>query len=172
VLIIFEARPDALPQIASLAIRSGNGLLLKGGKEAVHSNRCLHEVITSCLPPSCEPELIGLVETRDEIDELLAMKDYIDLVVPRGSNQLVSYIQSHTSIPVLGHADGICHIYVDTDVDLEQVRSLPPSPSAGIGRWYTLQDTDRACKCTHRGPWSTTRTAFEVVVDACCSSVE
>lgn len=122
VLIIFEARPDALPQIASLAIRSGNGLLLKGGKEAVHSNRCLHEIITSCLPPSCESDLIGLVETRDEIDELLAMKDYIDLVVPRGSNQLVSYIQSHTSIPVLGHADGICHIYIDTEADLDEVR--------------------------------------------------
>lgn len=120
VLIIFEARPDALPQIASLAIRSGNGLLLKGGKEATQSNRCLHSIITSCLPPACRPELIGLVETRDEIDELLALKDYIDLVVPRGSNKLVSYIQNNTSIPVLGHADGICHIYIDEKADVAQ----------------------------------------------------
>jgi delta-1-pyrroline-5-carboxylate synthetase len=125
VLIIFEARPDALPQIASLAIRSGNGLLLKGGKEAVHSNSCLHRIITSCLAPACEPSLIGLVTSRSEIDELLKLKDDIDLVVPRGSNQLVSYIQNHTSIPVLGHADGICHIYVDEKVNLAQV--LPAS---------------------------------------------
>lgn len=122
VLIIFEARPDALPQIASLAIRSGNGLLLKGGKEAVHSNNCLHRIITSCLAPACDPSLIGLVTSRSEIDELLKLKDDIDLVVPRGSNQLVSYIQNHTSIPVLGHADGICHIYVDESVDLAQVQ--------------------------------------------------
>eukprot|EP00892_Ulva_mutabilis_P000401 jgi/Ulvmu1/10361/UM061_0044.1 len=120
VLIIFEARPDALPQIAALAIRSGNGLLLKGGKEATHSNTCLHAIITSCLQPACSPELIGLVTSRSEIDELLNLKEYIDLVVPRGSNQLVSYIQNHTSIPVLGHADGICHIYLDKNVDLEQ----------------------------------------------------
>ena len=113
-----------MPQIVSLAIRSGNGLLLKGGKEALHSNRCIHSVITSCLEPSCTPALIGLVESRGEIDELLAMKEYIDLVVPRGSNALVSHIQKNTSIPVLGHADGICHIYVDENVDIEQAR--PP----------------------------------------------
>lgn len=130
VLIIFEARPDALPQIASLAIRSGNGLLLKGGKEATHSNTCLHSIITSCLPPACSPELIGLVTSRSEIDELLGLKEYIDLVVPRGSNQLVSYIQNNTSIPVLGHADGICHIYVDEKVNLEQVRLSPSSATA------------------------------------------
>jgi delta-1-pyrroline-5-carboxylate synthetase len=121
VLIIFEARPDALPQIASLAIRSGNGLLLKGGKEAQHSNACLHSIIMSCLAPACGPGLIGLVTSRSEIDELLRLKEYIDLVVPRGSNKLVSYIQNHTSIPVLGHADGICHIYIDEKADLGQV---------------------------------------------------
>jgi glutamate-5-semialdehyde dehydrogenase len=75
--------------------------------------------------PACEPSLIGLVTSRSEIDELLKLKDDIDLVVPRGSNQLVSYIQNHTSIPVLGHADGICHIYVDEKVNLAQV--LPAS---------------------------------------------
>jgi delta-1-pyrroline-5-carboxylate synthetase len=137
VLIIFEARPDALPQIASLAIRSGNGLLLKGGKEAVHSNSCLHSIITSCLVPACEPSLIGLVTSRSEINELLKLKDDIDLVVPRGSNQLVSYIQNHTSIPVLGHADGICHIYVDENVDLAQVL-LPSVPRWPLPHWFLL----------------------------------
>ena len=124
VLIIFEARPDALPQIASLAIRSGNGLILKGGKEAAKTNACLHSIITSCLTPSCEPELIGLVTSRADIDKLLSMKEYIDLVVPRGSNALVSYIQDNTSIPVLGHADGICHLYLDENVDIAEVRTF------------------------------------------------
>lgn len=119
-LIIFEARPDALPQIASLAIRSGNGLLLKGGKEAVRSNAVLHSIIVDCIErvaPSVGKGLIGLVTSRDEIDALLGLSDVIDLVIPRGSNQLVSYIQSNTKIPVLGHADGICHIYVDPTAD-------------------------------------------------------
>lgn len=115
-LIIFEARPDALPQIAALAIRSGNGLLLKGGKEASHSCALLHKIVVDCVEevaPSVGRDLVGLITTRDEIDALLKLHDSIDLVIPRGSNQLVSYIQSNTKIPVLGHADGICHIYVD-----------------------------------------------------------
>lgn len=118
-LIIFEARPDALPQIAALAIRSGNGLLLKGGKEAARSNFILHKVITDALAPDVDPGLIGLVTTREEIGDLLKLDDCIDLVIPRGSNQLVSWIQRNTKIMVLGHADGVCHIYVDKDCDLE-----------------------------------------------------
>mmetsp|Transcript_3052 Transcript_3052/g.8101 ORF Transcript_3052/g.8101 Transcript_3052/m.8101 type:complete len:424 (+) Transcript_3052:117-1388(+) len=113
-MIIFEARPDALPQIASLAIRSGNGLLLKGGKEAAHSNRALHAVISDALHASGLPRaLVQLVTTRDEIADLLKLDAYIDLVIPRGSGQLVRYIQDNTKIPVLGHADGVCHIFVD-----------------------------------------------------------
>lgn len=115
-LIIFEARPDALPQIAALAIRSGNGLLLKGGKEASRSCAILHKLVVDCVEevsPDVGRDLVGLITTRDEIDALLKLHDSIDLVIPRGSNQLVSYIQSNTKIPVLGHADGICHIYVD-----------------------------------------------------------
>lgn len=112
-LIIFEARPDALPQIAALAIRSGNGLLLKGGKEATKSNAMLHGIIADCIKKETGIDgLIGLVESRDDIDKLLALHDTIDLVIPRGSNALVSYIQGNTKIPVLGHADGICHVYV------------------------------------------------------------
>ncbi|EFJ44253.1 hypothetical protein VOLCADRAFT_65082, partial [Volvox carteri f. nagariensis] len=118
-LVIFEARPDALPQIASLALRSGNGLLLKGGKEATHSNAALHKVIVDAIGPSLGPDLIALVTSREEIESLLALDDVVDLVIPRGSNALVSHIKRNTRIPVLGHADGICHVYVDEEADLD-----------------------------------------------------
>ena len=100
VLIIFESRPDVLPQLISLALRSGNGLLLKGGKEAVNSNRVLHEVITEAISP-LPAALFSLVESRSEVAQLLELDDVIDLVVPRGSNALVKYIQQNTRIPVL-----------------------------------------------------------------------
>ncbi|BBN17949.1 delta-1-pyrroline-5-carboxylate synthetase [Marchantia polymorpha subsp. ruderalis] len=124
VLVIFESRPDALVQIASLAIRSGNGLLLKGGKEAMRSNAILHKVITDALPKSVGPALIGLVTTREEIPDLLKLDDTIDLVIPRGSNQLVSQIKESTKIPVLGHADGVCHIYVDKAADVDKAQRI------------------------------------------------
>ncbi|KAL9226632.1 hypothetical protein vseg_002421 [Gypsophila vaccaria] len=123
-LIVFESRPDALVQIASLAVRSGNGLLLKGGKEAKHSNAILHKVITSALPKNVGSKLIGLVTTRDEIPDLLKLDDVIDLVIPRGSNKLVSQIKESTKIPVLGHADGICHVYVDKSANLEMAKRI------------------------------------------------
>ncbi|XP_024369145.1 delta-1-pyrroline-5-carboxylate synthase 1 [Physcomitrium patens] len=124
VLVVFESRPDALVQIASLAIRSGNGLLLKGGKEAARSNAILHKVITEALPKSVGPNLIGLVTSRDEIPDLLKLDDVIDLVIPRGSNKLVAQIKATTKIPVLGHADGVCHVYVDTAADLEKAKNI------------------------------------------------
>ncbi|KAJ9548177.1 hypothetical protein OSB04_020720 [Centaurea solstitialis] len=123
-LIVFESRPDALVQIASLAIRSGNGLLLKGGKEAKRSNAILHKVITSALPESVGTKLIGLLTSREEIPELLKLDDVIDLVIPRGSNKLVSQIKSSTKIPVLGHSDGICHVYVDKAANLEMAKKI------------------------------------------------
>lgn len=123
-LIIFESRPDALVQIASLAIRSGNGLLLKGGKEARRSNAILHKVITSSIPERVGEKLIGLVTSREEIPELLKLDDLIDLVIPRGSNKLVSQIKASTKIPVLGHADGICHVYVDKSADLDMAKQI------------------------------------------------
>ncbi|KAG9149488.1 hypothetical protein Leryth_020516 [Lithospermum erythrorhizon] len=123
-LIIFESRPDALVQIASLAIRSGNGLLLKGGKEAKRSNSILHKIITSAIPENVGERLIGLVTSRDEIPELLKLDDVIDLVIPRGSNKLVSQIKSSTKIPVLGHADGVCHVYVDKSADLDMAKRI------------------------------------------------
>eukprot|EP00271_Cylindrocystis_brebissonii_P006035 TRINITY_DN18578_c0_g1_i2.p1 TRINITY_DN18578_c0_g1~~TRINITY_DN18578_c0_g1_i2.p1 ORF type:complete len:666 (+),score=117.93 TRINITY_DN18578_c0_g1_i2:9-2006(+) len=123
-LIIFEARPDALPQIAALSIRSGNGLLLKGGKEAARSNAILHKVITDALPPAIGRDLIGLVTTREAISDLLQLDDVIDLVIPRGSNALVSHVKANTKIAVLGHADGVCHVYVDKAADLEMAKRV------------------------------------------------
>ncbi|KAH9291734.1 hypothetical protein KI387_043077, partial [Taxus chinensis] len=123
-LIIFEARPDALVQIASLAIRSGNGLLLKGGKEAVRTNAILHKVITEALPEYVGNSLIGLVTSRDEVPDLLKLDDVIDLVIPRGSNKLVSQIKDSTKIPVLGHADGVCHVYVDKAANLDMAKNI------------------------------------------------
>ncbi|KAI3694479.1 hypothetical protein L1987_77444 [Smallanthus sonchifolius] len=123
-LIVFESRPDALVQIASLAIRSGNGLLLKGGKEAKRSNAILHKVITSALPETVGTKLIGLLTSREEIPDLLKLDDVIDLVIPRGSNKLVSQIKSSTKIPVLGHSDGICHVYVDKSANLEMAKKI------------------------------------------------
>lgn len=123
-LVIFESRPDCLPQISSLAIRSGNGLLLKGGKEALHSNRILHRIIGDSVEKATNNrvsrDLISLVETRSEIQNLLKLDDVIDLCIPRGSGSLVKYIQDHTKIPVLGHSEGICHVFVDEFADLEK----------------------------------------------------
>jgi delta-1-pyrroline-5-carboxylate synthetase len=122
-LVIFESRPDVLPQVAALALKSGNGLVLKGGKEATRSNRVLHRVLREAiapLPASC----VELVETRTQIAELLELDELIDLVIPRGSNSLVRHIQGSTRIPVLGHADGVCHVYVDAAADLEQAIPL------------------------------------------------
>ncbi|RYR72853.1 hypothetical protein Ahy_A02g007068 isoform C [Arachis hypogaea] len=123
-LVIFESRPDALVQIAALAIRSGNGLLLKGGKEARRSNAVLHKVITSVMPETVSDKLIGLVTSREEIPDLLKLDDVIDLVVPRGSNKLVSQIKESTKIPVLGHSDGICHVYVDKSADINMAKQI------------------------------------------------
>ncbi|XP_010534556.1 PREDICTED: delta-1-pyrroline-5-carboxylate synthase A [Tarenaya hassleriana] len=123
-LIVFESRPDALVQIASLAIRSGNGLLLKGGKEARRSNAILHKVITEAIPGCVGSKLIGLVTSREEIPDLLKLDDVIDLVIPRGSNKLVSQIKNSTKIPVLGHADGICHVYVDKSCRVDMAKRV------------------------------------------------
>ncbi|KAK4480978.1 hypothetical protein RD792_011842 [Penstemon davidsonii] len=123
-LIIFESRPDALVQIASLAIRSGNGLLLKGGKEAKRSNAILHKVITSAIPDTVGERLIGLVTSKEDIPDLLKLDDVIDLVIPRGSNRLVVEIKNSTKIPVLGHSDGICHVYIDKSANMDMARSI------------------------------------------------
>lgn len=116
--VIFESRPDALVQIASLALKSGNGAILKGGREALHSCQILMTLIHRALEKmDIDPHSLELVTTRAEIMEILAMDDLIDLIIPRGSNEFVRYIQTHSSIPVMGHADGICHVFIDRSAD-------------------------------------------------------
>ncbi|KAL9188531.1 hypothetical protein ACHAXT_006909 [Thalassiosira profunda] len=116
-MIIFESRPDSMPQISALALASGNGLLLKGGKEATHSNEAIHKVIGDAIEKGSDGkitrDIIGLVTSRGQVADMLKLDDVVDLVIPRGSNALVSYIKANTRIPVLGHADGVCHVYVD-----------------------------------------------------------
>lgn len=120
-LVIFESRPDSLPQVASLAMASANGLLLKGGKEAAHSNKLLMELVKESLSAVGASSAISLVSTREEISDLLSMDKHIDLIIPRGSSELVRSIQDQSHrIPVLGHAEGICHVYVDREADLEK----------------------------------------------------
>jgi len=119
--VIFEARPDALIQITSLAIKSGNGVILKGGKEALRSCQALVIIIHQALSQTkVNPAAVRLLTTREEIQELLKLDQYIDLIIPRGSNEFVRYIQNNTRIPVLGHADGICHLYIDKEADLSK----------------------------------------------------
>lgn len=119
--VIFEARPDALVQIASLCIKSGNAAILKGGSEALLTNRALFESIKRALKDSNLPEhALVQLEARSDVSELLSCYEYVDLLIPRGSNSFVKYIMDNTSIPVMGHADGICHTYVDEEFDLDK----------------------------------------------------
>jgi len=119
--VIFEARPDALVQISCLCIKSGNVAILKGGSETANSNRALfaliHEAaVQAGLPETC----LALAESHAQIDELLDCYGLVDLLIPRGSNAFVRHIMDNTKIPVMGHSDGICHIYVDKDADLHK----------------------------------------------------
>ena len=119
--IIFEARPEALIQITSLAIKSGNGVILKGGSEAINSCQILTKIINQALQTTeVDPAAVQLLTTREEIKQLLELDRYVDLIIPRGSNSFVRYVQDNTRIPVLGHADGICHLYLDKAADLDK----------------------------------------------------
>jgi len=123
--IIFESRPDALVQISTLCLKSGNSVLLKGGREAINTNRILTDIIKVATENAGIPSgWIQLLETRDDVNEMLKMDDYIDLIIPRGSNEFVRYIMENSNIAVLGHADGICHCYVDSDADLEMAVNI------------------------------------------------
>ena len=123
--VVFEARPDAVIQISALAIKSGNGVILKGGKEATQSCQALVKAIQTGLSQTAiHPDAVQLLTTREEIIELLKLDEYIDLIIPRGSNAFVRFVQDNTRIPVLGHAEGICHIYVDKKADLQQAVAI------------------------------------------------
>jgi len=123
--VIFESRPDALVQISALCLKSSNAVLLKGGSEAANTNRILAEIITQATETCKIPAgWLGLLETRAQVADMLALSDYIDLIVPRGSNEFVRFIMDNTNIPVLGHADGICHVYVDAAADLKMALDI------------------------------------------------
>jgi glutamate-5-semialdehyde dehydrogenase len=123
--IIFEARPEAAIQIVSLAIKSGNGVILKGGKEALRSCEVIVKAIKQELSHTAvNPDAVQLLTTREEILELLQLDKYVDLIIPRGSNSFVRLVQENTRIPVLGHADGICHLYVDKEADIDKAINI------------------------------------------------
>jgi glutamate-5-semialdehyde dehydrogenase len=118
--VVFESRPDALVQISALCLKSGNAVLLKGGSEAEKTNNILSMIICEASEKAGIPAgWLQLLHTREDVAEMLKMDEDIDLIIPRGSNEFVQHIMENTNIPVLGHADGICHVYIDGDADLE-----------------------------------------------------
>ena len=123
---IFESRPDVLVQISSLCLKTGNAVMLKGGSEAQNSNEVLFKVVSEAASATdgIPDGWIQLLETREEVNEMLKLNEYIDLLVPRGSEQFVKYIQDNSSIMVLGHSEGVCHVYVDRDADLNMAEDV------------------------------------------------
>ncbi len=126
VAAVFESRPDALVQIASLCVKSGNAAILKGGREAAHTNRLMTRLLRDAAASTGEvpADALQLVEAREDVQALLSRDDAVDLLIPRGSNEFVRYIKEHSNIPVLGHADGICHLYVDEAAETEMAVRL------------------------------------------------
>lgn len=124
--IIFEARPDVITQVSALAIKSANAVILKGGKEAINTNKAIFETIIQALDAvdGFPENAINQVFSREDVAKMLEMNDYIDLIIPRGGNSLVKFIKDNTKIPVLGHADGICHIFVDKNADLKMATDI------------------------------------------------
>lgn len=123
--VIFESRPDALVQISTLCLKSGNSVLLKGGSEARETNRILAEIVTEASRQAgIENGWLHLLETRADVRDLLGLDDLVDLIIPRGSNAFVRHIMANSRIPVLGHADGICHCYVDKGADLQMAQAV------------------------------------------------
>ena len=123
--VIFESRPDALVQISTLCLKSGNAVMLKGGSEAVQTNRILAEIISRAAEDAdIAAGWLGLMETRDDVAQMLGLEKHINLIIPRGSNEFVSHIMNNTNIPVLGHADGICHVYVHADADIDMAVNI------------------------------------------------
>jgi glutamate-5-semialdehyde dehydrogenase len=120
--VVFESRPDVVPQLASLALKSGNAVILKGGAEAAHTNEALVSIWRECLRqfPAVPLDSINLLQTRADVLDLLAQDQDVDLIIPRGSYELVRFIMEHSRIPVLGHGEGICHVYVDRAADLQK----------------------------------------------------
>ncbi|MCG8367313.1 MAG: glutamate-5-semialdehyde dehydrogenase [Pseudanabaenales cyanobacterium] len=130
--VIFESRPDAVMQISALAVKSGNGVILKGGKEAVRSCQALVKAIQQGLAQvGVNPAAVQLLTTREETRALLQLDEYVDLIIPRGSNAFVRFVQENTRISVLGHADGVCHLYVDKAAKIEQAVAIALDAKVG-----------------------------------------
>lgn len=123
--VIFEARPDALIQIACLCLKSGNASLLKGGSETKNTNRAIFDVIHKAgVECGISSSFATLLEDRESVESILAFDKYIDLIIPRGSNEFVQHIMSNSKIPVMGHADGICHTYIDKEADIDMAARI------------------------------------------------
>jgi glutamate-5-semialdehyde dehydrogenase len=124
--VIFEARPEVVPQVASLALKSGNAVILKGGVEASRTNEALVSVWRAALAhlPEISPDAVGLLHTREDVAEMLALDGEIDLIIPRGSKEFVRHVAEHSRIPVLGHGEGVCHVYIDRAADLPKALAV------------------------------------------------
>lgn len=129
--VVFESRPDALVQIAALCLKSGNAVLLKGGREATVTNQTLAEVMCQATKDILPEGWMVLLEGREEVRALLDQEGLVDLIIPRGSNEFVQYIMNNTKIPVMGHADGVCHVYVDASADID--KAVPIAIDSKIG---------------------------------------
>lgn len=126
IAVIFEARPDVISQISSLCIKSANAVILKGGSEGENTNKIIFEIINESLNDIKEfpKNSVNLIFSREDIKNILSMDKYIDLIIPRGGNDLVQYIKANTNIPVLGHSDGICHLYIDESANIENALQI------------------------------------------------
>lgn len=126
IAVVFESRPDVVPQVASLALKSGNALLLKGGTEAAHSSETIVDVWKETLLrfPEVPADSLQLLQSRSDVTELLHLQGEVDLLIPRGSKEFVAFMEQHSRIPVLGHGEGICHVFVDRAADLHKAVSI------------------------------------------------
>lgn len=131
--VVYESRPDVTVEVSALCIKSGNGVILRGGSEAIHSNTILARILSDTAAKEGVPDAIQFVDTTDRqaVYELIRLPEYIDLVIPRGSNEFVQFLMKESDIPVLGHADGICHIYVDEAADLEMASKICMNAKVG-----------------------------------------
>ena len=131
--VVYESRPDVTVEVSALCIKSGNGVILRGGSEAIHSNATLARILSDTAAAAGIPDAIQFVDTTDRqaVRELIRLPEYIDMVIPRGSNEFVQYLMRESDVPVLGHADGICHIYVDEAADLRMATKLCMNAKVG-----------------------------------------
>lgn len=124
IAMIFESRPNVVIDGAALSMKSGNAIILKGGKEAQHSNLALFQLVQEAISPYLPVDSVALIETREEVDELLKLSQFVDLMVPRGGEKLIKYVKAHATMPVVAHDRGLCHIYVHSDADIQQVSEI------------------------------------------------